>query len=100
MDKVVVTGATGFIGSALTNKLLKLGKTVYGVDISADKLSQFSSENNFHPIIAVFSSYQDLADKISDDGIDVFYHFAWQGVLGAAFNDYSLQEYLDKELAA
>ena len=38
MKKVIVTGATGFIGGAFTRKLLKQGVKVYGIDVSADKL--------------------------------------------------------------
>ena len=32
MRKIVVTGAAGFIGSNLTNKLLENGYFIYGID--------------------------------------------------------------------
>lgn len=90
MKKVIITGAGGFIGGALTKHLLEKGVTVYGVDISAEKFSAYSDHETFIPVVADFSKYDRLADMIEDD-IDVFYHFAWQGVFGAAFKDYALQ---------
>ena len=90
MKKEIVTGAGGFIGGALTKNLLEKGVTVYGVDISEDKMSDYADHKNFIPVTADFSKYDRLSDMIEDD-IDVFYHFAWQGVFGAAFKDYALQ---------
>ena len=91
LAKVVITGCTGFIGGALTSRLLSQGVVVYGVDVSAERLERFSAFENFHPVVMDFTHYDDLAKSISDSGIDVFYHFAWQGVFGQAFNDYELQ---------
>ncbi len=90
MEKVIVTGAGGFIGGVLTKKLLEKSVTVYGIDVSEEKLSEYSAFENFIPVVADFSKYDSL-NEIIDDDIDVFYHFAWQGVFGTAFKDYGLQ---------
>lgn len=90
MKKAIITGAGGFIGSALTELLLEKGITVYGVDISAKALERHSGKDNFIPIIADFTQYEHLHELIRAD-IDVFYHFAWQGVYGDAFKEYRLQ---------
>lgn len=90
MKTAIITGAGGFIGGAMTEKLLMRGVKVYGVDISDEALSRHKDSDRFIPIIADFTKYENLHQQINDD-IDVFYHFAWQGVFGAAFKDYNLQ---------
>ena len=90
MKTAIVTGAGGFIGGALTELLLSKGVTVYGVDISEKSLERHSGKENFIPVIADFTKYEHLHEMIQD-GIDVFYHFAWQGVFGEPFKDYRLQ---------
>ncbi len=90
MNRAIVTGAGGFIGGALTELLLGKGVTVYGVDISEKALERHSGKANFHPVIADFTKYGQLHESIPAD-VDVFYHFAWQGVFGDAFRDYRLQ---------
>ena len=90
MKKVIITGAGGFIGGALTQKLIDKNITVYGVDISENMLKKFGGYKNFIPIIADFSRYENLHEMIKDE-IDVFYHLAWQGVFGEAFKNYELQ---------
>ena len=90
MKKVIVTGAGGFIGGALTTFLLNKGITVYGVDISEESLKRHSGKENFIPVIADFTKYHELHNMICDE-IDVFYHFAWQAVFGKPFKDYRLQ---------
>lgn len=91
MKNVVVTGATGFIGGALTKHLLQNGVKVWGVDIDSAKLEEMKQFGDFVPITADFSLYGELDKLIGQVRPDVFYHFAWQGVFGDAFKDYELQ---------
>ena len=90
MKTAVVTGATGFIGGALTKKLLSNGVKVYGIDMNEERLREFVGQGNFIPVKADFSQYEHLNEMIEDD-IDVFFHFAWSGVFGDAFKNYRLQ---------
>ena len=91
MDKVIITGVTGFIGGALTRKLLASDVKVIGVDIDTPKFDEFRNNSNFTSVIAGFDSYEKLHDIIKDDKIDVFYHFAWAGGFTTAIRDYRLQ---------
>lgn len=91
MRTVVITGAGGFIGGALTKRLLENGVTVYGADISGELLKRFQGHGNFIPVVASFDNYERLPELIGNKEIDVFYHLAWQGVFGEAFRDYALQ---------
>lgn len=91
MKKVIVTGATGFIGSALAKRLLADGVTVYGVGMDKSKLEQMKQYGDFIPIVAVFEHYDQLPELIADSGFDAFYHFAWDGVFGDSFKNYDLQ---------
>lgn len=91
IKKAIVTGAGGFIGGALTQKLLDLGVKVFGVDTAESKLARFYGCSGFTPVIADFTRYGDLAELIGKQAIDVFYHFAWNGVYGTAFKDYGGQ---------
>ncbi len=91
MKKVVITGAGGFIGGALTELLLGEDITVYGVDISEKALERHCGRKNFIPIIADFSKYVDLHKMIEDRDIEVFYHFAWSGGFEKSLGDYKLQ---------
>lgn len=93
MKKVIITGAGGFIGGALTEKLLEQDISVIGIDISEKSMSQFSKYEKFTPIIADFSKYEQLHEIIMDRDIDIFYHFALKGGFGTSLKDYSLQLY-------
>lgn len=79
MKKVIVTGASGFIGGALTKRLLEKGITVYGVGTDENKLTVFREYGDFVPITADFSRYDMLNKLIPVTGFDAFFHFAWGG---------------------
>jgi nucleoside-diphosphate-sugar epimerase len=92
MYKVIVTGATGFIGKALTLRLLEEGKTVYAIVRDKRKIEELQGYSNLIPIVVNLKDYSQLPQLIKDDDeIDIFYHFAWQGVAGESFKDYELQ---------
>lgn len=76
---VFITGAAGFIGSTLADRLLQLGHTVTGVDNFSTGQAEFLSEANAHPKFTLLR--QDLLDlpKLVDSmsgGIDVVFHLA------------------------
>lgn len=92
MKKVIISGSTGFIGGALTRKLLSMGVTVYGIDINPEKLESYKKYGDFHPVVADFTKYHILPELIKDKGFDCFFHFAWKGGFSSsALKDYSLQ---------
>lgn len=91
MKTVVVTGATGFIGMALTRKLASNGVKVFAVGRNMEKLSKLSAMENVTAIPATFQEYNGIGKKISVVP-DVFYHCAFAGGFdSAALRDYSLQ---------
>lgn len=89
MEKVIITGANGFIGKALTSYLLQKDVQVYA--IVRHSQNDFPIHNKKLKVIkAEFNEYPLLPNLINDT-IDVFYHLAWDGVFGTPFKDYSLQ---------
>ncbi len=86
MKKAVVTGANGFIGSALVKKLVENKIYVLAIDVSFSDNEIFNSDY-------VTKSEQNLFDIDSsflDEYIgtyDTFYHLAWAGVNGTAKGD-------------
>ena len=90
MKKIVITGVGGFIGSSLAKELIK-DNVVYGLDIKkSDNILALEKNKNFIFVQAGFDDYKDLSSLIHED-IDLFYHFAWAGVFGDSFKNYSLQ---------
>lgn len=89
MKRAIVTGATGFIGRALTEKLLEQGVEVWAVVRDGSKLDDMKREN-LHIVEADFAEYPHLVEQIDDSGFDVFFHFAWAGY-GKATNDSQVQ---------
>lgn len=90
MRRAIVTGASGFIGQALTAALLEQGTEVYGLCAHPDKLGATRSHPGFHLVQVSFEDYGDLAAIMPREEFDVFFHFAWQGY-GKATNDYRVQ---------
>jgi nucleoside-diphosphate-sugar epimerase len=96
--KVVVTGAAGFIGSHLTEKLLDDGNDVVGIDCFTDYYERDRKVKNLEPSRGHASfSFKEL-DLVDDDlrpaldGSSVVYHLAGQpGVRpswGSQFDQY------------
>ncbi len=88
LKKVILTGASGFIGKWLLNDLLSAGidvtvivrdKRKINIDL-CDKVHIYESE---------YCDYDKL--PIPQDSYDAFFHLAWQGVAGESKNDLVIQ---------
>lgn len=77
--KVLVTGSTGFIGSALTAKLKKLGATVYGVSQKLDN-SKFNLKANI-------LDGKKINDFIKGNKINICFHLAAQSLVESGQDD-------------
>tara|TARA_A100000164_G_scaffold356605_1_gene366385 strand:- start:427 stop:1365 length:939 start_codon:yes stop_codon:yes gene_type:complete len=75
MSNILVTGAAGFIGSNLVDKLIHKNFKVFGLDNlitgSLDNLEHLKTNNNFEFIEQDVSKFIDINDKI-----DYVFHFA------------------------
>ena len=75
MKKIVVTGAAGFIGSNLVDRLINEGYFIYGLDNlitgSLDNLTHLSANKSFEFIEQDVTKYIDIKDKIH-----YVFHFA------------------------
>src|SRR5260221_1065254 len=76
--RVLITGAAGFIGSTLADRLLSLGHAVVGVDNFITGQPEFLAEAKTNP--AFLLKRQDLLDLdalvAALEGVDVGFHFA------------------------
>lgn len=91
MKTAVVTGATGFIGMALSKRLVGEGVKVYAVGRDTEKLESLAKLENVTIIPCELKEYASLHKKIEETP-DVFYHCAFAGGFsGEALRNYALQ---------
>lgn len=90
MKKVIVTGANGFVGSALVKELVKNDVEVLAMDMpGCNGNLPVCDKVKFLPL--ALDNISSLKDVIDDRDFDCFYHFAWAGSAGAARADTKLQ---------
>ena len=89
---VIVTGANGFVGSAVCNQLLDEGYDVYAVlrNESSD-VSCLSVNDRLHFLYCDMNRYKELPEKLEDREYDALYHFAWRGSAGPLRGDENVQ---------
>ena len=90
MNVAIVTGASGFVGKAVTLNLLSSGYKVYAV-IRKGKENLIPKHENCIVVNCDLSTISDLDKKIPVNEVKYFYHFAWAGSAGQARADASLQ---------
>lgn len=97
MKKVIVTGATGFIGYSLIKKLIRKKVFVYAVirnnfEIESEKEKFFSNNCSLIKLIELdLKDIKDLGKYINNNKIDVCYHLAWEGLKDKSILNYKLQ---------
>lgn len=91
MRKVLITGATGFIGEALLKKLLNKNFEVWVIVRDIKKLDRYKQCKNLKVLHSEMNNYCNLLNKINERNFDCFFHIAWDGVFGNSFGDYEKQ---------
>jgi nucleoside-diphosphate-sugar epimerase len=96
MATIIVTGCAGFIGSHLSEKLLKNGHQVIGIDnfdpfyhwqIKERNLSGFINHPAFRFIEVDLADFQPLAKSLKHDQIDVVVHLAGKAGVRPSIDD-------------
>lgn len=90
MEKVIITGADGFVGSYTVKYFLDHGKTVLALDLG-EKANRLQPHKNLTYLSCDVSDANMMLEKIPQSVYDTFIHFAWAGSAGSARGDYRLQ---------
>lgn len=90
--RVVVTGATGFVGKWLVRELIKQGTDVTVIVRNKDRVPAVWNDYSVEVVEASLNRIA-LLEKgsFSKDTYDIFYHFAWAGTSGMERADTRLQ---------
>ena len=92
MKKVIVSGANGFIGTALCKELCNKGVEVIAiVRDEQEKIAGIQNLKGLRVVYSDLSEFNKLNEKIDDRDIDVFYHLAWVGSAGPLRGDSDIQ---------
>lgn len=91
MKTAVITGANGFVGSAVTRELLAHGYRVYAV-IRQGHRQNLPPHQNLALLSCDLAELDRLPGLVpQNESFDLFYHFAWAGSAGPARADTALQ---------
>ncbi len=90
MLKVIVTGADGFLGRKITEKLLETGVIVYALVYPGNNPYEKCYEKRLIVKQLDVNQIMEHLDEYSGD-IDLMYHFAWAGVKPEMRNNLDVQ---------
>ena len=89
MKKIIITGATGMIGSALVREALKQDYDITClVRASSSRIKNILQDNRVHIIDCNISDYKTIELK---DKFDIFMHLAWNKTTGNGRDDVDSQ---------
>lgn len=90
MKKAIVSGANGFVGSAVVQELLNHEYQVYAL-IHGTHNENLPHHENLSCVSCDLNQMSKLTQLLPCETYDAFYHFAWQGSAGPARADTALQ---------
>lgn len=90
MKNVIVSGANGFVGSAVVKELLKHGIEVVALTRKGHS-GRIPKDERIKIVPFELEHAQGIKEKLSAYDCDTFFHFAWAGSAGSARADTLLQ---------
>lgn len=90
MNKVIITGADGFVGSYTVREFLNNGVRVLALDMGKTP-GRLKPHENLSYLQMDVSDTAGMIDNIPHGEYDTFIHFAWAGSAGPDRVDYNLQ---------
>lgn len=92
MKKAIVTGANGFVGTALCRELSARGVQVIAVVRNEDEvISDIVHLDGLRIVYCDLAQFYRLSDIILDRDVDVLYHLAWIGSAGPLRGNVDIQ---------
>lgn len=91
MENILVTGGSGFIGSALVDYLVRNGKNVIILRKDNKSLSIIRKKKIERATVININLSQISELTELNLHIDTCFHFAWNGITGAALSDWRIQ---------
>lgn len=88
--KAIVTGANGFVGSALVRKLVQQKIDVLAIDLSFNP-SRLDTLDGVTQLELSIENIDKLNSICKTEKYDLFYHFAWVGSAGPLRGDLQIQ---------
>ncbi|MDF1540735.1 MAG: GDP-mannose 4,6-dehydratase, partial [Candidatus Thorarchaeota archaeon] len=91
--RVVITGASGFVGGYLAARLMELGSTIYGIDRWKSEPARLlekrseDSKGNFKPVSGNLRDISSLANVIAEAQPDYVFHLAAQSFVPESFRN-------------
>ncbi len=89
MKKAIITGANGFVGSAVCRELTERGIKV--IAVVRERSDNIADLPDITIVQCDMADYSSLHELIPDRDIDVMYHFAWCGSAGKLRADETVQ---------
>lgn len=90
MKRAIVSGANGFIGSAVVRELLQNGYELLALDMEGCS-GNLPEDQRIQFLSCDLREMCRLKEKVPERTYDVFYHFAWAGSAGPSRADTVLQ---------
>lgn len=92
MKKVIITGANGFVGTAVCKELAAQGVNVIAIIRNEEEIiTTINDLPGLRIVYADLSDFYQLDQIVLDRDIDVLYHFAWAGSAGSLRGDADVQ---------